>query len=115
MKGFKVHDGDVVVNKTIEMVDGAEFLRQTVELVIGTNKGEWYYDQEEGIDYSLIFRKNPSEDEIRTTIEEALIKVDETFVMTDFRLTMNGRHATINFTAVNDDGEEVGGEYTYGG
>lgn len=115
MKGFSVHNGDVVVDKTIEMVDGYELLRQKVELVIGTNKGEWSYDVEEGIDFPVVLRKNPDADEIRATIEEALTRIDDTFAITEFGMTLKGREATISFRAVNGDGEEVGGEYTYGG
>ena len=114
MKGFSVDRGDVVVNKTIPLVEGIELLQQKAELVIGTNKGEWIHDLEEGIDYHVILRKNPDEGEIRQTIEEALKRLDETFVITSFELTMKGRDAVISFKAVNDNDEEVGGEYNYG-
>lgn len=116
MRGFSVHDGDVVVNKTIEMVDGSELLRQKSELVIGTNKGEWEFDAEEGIDFRVVLCKNPDDDEIRATIEDALIaKVDETFVVTEYERTMKGREAAISFTAVNSNSEEIEGGYTYAG
>lgn len=114
MKGFSTRNGDVVVGKDIELVDGNELLRQKVERVIGTNKGEWSYDPEEGIDFSVLLRKNPEEEAIRATIEEALSRIDDTFVVTEFSLTMEGRVATIHFKAVNSDGAEVGGEHTYG-
>ena len=65
----------------------------------------------EGIDYAVLFKKNPSEDEIRVEIEEALMRLDETFAVTEFELVMDGRHATITFQAINGDGVEVGGSY----
>lgn len=115
MKGFSTNDvGDVIVNKSIEIVTDAELLRQKVQRVLGTNKGEWSYDTEEGIDFSVVLRKNPDEDEIRATIEEALVRIDETFVITSFGLTMEGRKANINFEAVNADGVKVAEGYTYG-
>lgn len=114
MKSFSTHNGDVVVNKTIEEVDGSELLWQKVERVLGTNKGEWSYDVEEGINFSVIFRKNPDVDEIRATIDEALTRIDETFAITSFKLTMQGRAATISLQAVNGNGVKVGGEYSYG-
>lgn len=114
MKSFSTVNGDVVVGKTIEMVEGSELLRQKVERVIGTKLGEWKFDEDEGIDFSVVFCKNPEENEIRGTIDQALTRIDETFTITKFSLTMNGRNATVAFYAVNADGEEIGGEYTYG-
>ena len=115
MKSFSTYDGDVVVGKTIEMVEGSELLRQKIERVIGTNKGEWSYDADEGIDFGVVFRKNPDENEIRATIEEALVHIDETLTIAEFSMKMTGRTAEISFTVVNGDGEEIGGGYTYGG
>lgn len=114
MKSFSTVNGDVVVENTIKIVEGSELLRQKVERVIGTNLKEWIFDKEEGIDFSVIFCKNPNEDEIRDTIENALTRIDNTFAITDFNLIINKRKATVEFHAVNADGEEVGGEYTYG-
>jgi hypothetical protein len=113
MKSFNMHDGDVVIGKTIEMVEGAELLRQKVERVLDTNKGEWEYDTEEGIDFSVIFRKNYDKQEIRTTIEQALVRIDDTFIITKFDVATKGREATITLQAVNSDGVEVGGVYIY--
>lgn len=39
------------------MVHGAEFTRQTVECVLGTNKGEWSLNVDEGINFSNILGK----------------------------------------------------------
>jgi len=112
MKGFSTHNGDVVVGKDIELVSGSELLRQKVQRVVGTNQGEWSYDPEEGIDFAVILRKNPNEDEARSEIEQALWRLDDTFAITEFDLRMeNGRHAVITFRAVNKDGLEVGGTY----
>ena len=112
MKGFSMKDGDVViVNNTIEMTEDSELLRQKVERVIGTNLGEWRFDTSEGIDQRVIFKKHPDENEIRATIEAALLNIDDTFFMTKFSLEMNKRHALITFEAINGKGEEVGGVY----
>lgn len=116
MKSFSTFNGDVVVNKTIEMVSDAELMRQKVQRVLSTNRGEWSYDPEEGIEFSVILRKNPDKDDIRRTIEEALQHIDETFTLTSFELEVaDRRKATIRLIAVNSDGVEVGGEYNYGG
>lgn len=114
MRSFSTRNGDVVIGETIEMVEGSELLRQKVERVLGTNLGEWSYDEEEGIDFRAVLVKNPAEAEVRATIEEALIHIDETFTITEFSMELKGRAAAISFKATNGNGEEVGGEYTYG-
>ena len=48
-------------------------------------------------------------------IEDALWRIDETIAITEFSLEMIGRDAVVRFKAINSEGEEVGGEYTYGG
>ena len=115
MKGFSMKDGDVMISDTIEMADGSELVRQKIERVLGTNKGEWHYDKNEGIDFSVVLCKNPDKDEIRATIEQAITNIDETFVVTDFSMKLTGRSATITYSATNSDGEVIGGEYTYAG
>ena len=58
MKGFELSNGDVVIeNGEIQMVSGAELTRQTVETVLGTNKGEWFFNADEGITFSNILGK----------------------------------------------------------
>ena len=109
MKSFATKNGDVIVGKTIEMVDGAELLQQKVERVIGTNKGEWAYDTEEGIDFNAILRKNPDDDDIRAEIEQALSRIDQTFIVTEYSRNMNNRDGAISFRAVNGEGQKVGG------
>ena len=49
------------------------------------------------------------------TIETALKRIDETFAISSFSLKMMGRTAKVEFIATNASGEEVGGEYCYGG
>lgn len=115
MKSFSTSKGDVVVDKSIVMVSDDELLRQKVERVLGTNQGEWSFDEEEGIDFQTILQKNPSEDEIRGMIQETLARIDETIVITEFSMRIDGRSARINFLAANGNGVEVGGEYNYGG
>ena len=113
-KGFLMENGDVVLNKDIQMTQGDDFLRQKIEYVINTNQGEWGYDVIEGINRAFVLRKNPDVDEIRSTIEEAVLRVDETLTLTNFKLSVDAkRHATITFTLIKPNGEELGVSYTY--
>lgn len=60
MKGFQLDsNGDIVISGGhIQMVDGDELLRQTVQSVLGTNKGEWVLNTDEGIDFKNILGKH---------------------------------------------------------
>lgn len=111
MKSFSMKDGDVIVAKTIEMCSDAELLRQKVERVLATNQGEWSYDTKEGIHFPTVLRKNYNENDIRATIEHALLKVDETFTLLEFSMGVVKRKASIKIKAVNADGVEVEGVY----
>ena len=57
MKGFKLSDGDLVItNDEISLIEDSELKAQTIKQVISTNKGEWLFDTEEGIDFDNIFQ-----------------------------------------------------------
>ena len=58
MKGFMLKDGDLSIsNGEIDMVEGAELTAQTIGSVLSTNKGEWLFNAEEGIDFDVILGK----------------------------------------------------------
>lgn len=51
-------NGDVAIKDNhILMIEGKELLRQTVQFVLGTNKGEWTLNAEEGINFKNILGK----------------------------------------------------------
>lgn len=55
MIGLKISNGDLVItNNEIELVEGKELKSQTIQSVLSTNKGEWLFDTEEGIDFQNI-------------------------------------------------------------
>ena len=58
MIGFKLNDGDVAItNGEIELVEGDALTVQTIQQVLSTNKGEWLFDAEEGINFDNILGK----------------------------------------------------------
>lgn len=117
MKGFKIdNNGDVIIqNRQIEMTDGNDLIRQTIQTVLGTNKGEWDFNPDEGITFDYILTKNPDFDVIRNEIANGLTQVDDTLVLQDFKYDYNKNQRTlhIDFTARNSNGEEVSGSYTF--
>lgn len=58
MKGFKITNGDLSIsNGEIDIIEGKELTAQTIGSVISTNKGEWIFNMEEGIDFDVILGK----------------------------------------------------------
>ena len=59
MKGFALNNkGDVLIeNKEIQLVHGTELTMQTIKSVLGTQKGEWFLNSDEGIDRNEILGK----------------------------------------------------------
>lgn len=115
MKGFKLDlSGDTVIeNGLIQYAEDDELLRKTVEMVVGTNKGEWWLDEREGINFRAIITKNPDYDLIRSEIAAALILVDRTFAVTKFDHTLTGRSLHIKFEAMNREGRLIRAAVTY--
>lgn len=111
MKTFKLDtNGDVVISENkIEMVSGVELVMQTLKQVLNTNLAEWFSDEEEGIDYSVILTKNPKSELIHDTVETAVQKVAnqlEIEIETDnFNYTITGRQIDITFTISLETGE----------
>lgn len=114
MKTFKLDQrGDVVINDNkIELVSDMELIAQTITRVLHTNIGEWFGDEEEGIDFSVILTKNPNYDLIEDTIDTAVQAVADSFGVeldTDnYEFTRDGRtlHITFTLTLSSEDGEE---------
>lgn len=93
--------------KSISLTSGIKLLTQTIESVFQTNKSEWQYDTEEGIDFKQILIKNPNLDIIKNEIRQAIYKIDDTLEMTDFSYTINktNRHADICVKFQTSDGD----------
>ena len=118
MKNFKLdQDGDVVIkNNQIELVEGIELIAQTVRQVLGTNLGEWFGDEKEGIDFYVILTKNPNFDLIQDTINTAVQLVAESqnveLETDNFKFDVQGRNITITFTLSVNNGESTEVEVT---
>ena len=59
MKGFALTDNnDVAIqNNEIQMINGVELTQQTIKTVLQTDKGEWFLNENEGIDFNAILGK----------------------------------------------------------
>lgn len=117
MKGFLLDEkGDVVISRRdIAMCEGDVLTAQTCQTVIGTNKGEWFLNKEEGINFRNILTKNPNFDLIRDEILGGLLQVDETFTMQSFEYDWdkNTRELVADFKAQNSEGRTISIKKTY--
>lgn len=109
MDGFMIdNNGDIVIeDNKITMVSDTDLTVQTVRQVLKTNLGEWWLNKNEGIDRYCMLCKNPNYDQIEDNIILALRQIDETFKLTSFNCSEKNRELTINFIAVNDNGEII--------
>lgn len=117
IKGFALNaQGDVVIeNNEISIVVGESLIQQKVRTVLQTNLKEWFFDWDEGIDFGNLLGKDTNEELAKYEVDRGLRQVDETFTITEFTYEANraARTAKITFKAQNENGEEVGGEYTW--
>jgi hypothetical protein len=69
VKGFKLDsNNDVEIrNNHVQMIEGDELTAQTVQCVLSTNKGEWFLNPEEGINFRAILGKHTVKKESSTT------------------------------------------------
>lgn len=115
MKGFALDNkGDVVIGdkgRQIQMIEGNELLTQTIDSVLGTNKGEWFANEDEGITFGNILGKRIDEETIKNEVLQGLLQVDGSFFMTEFDMSLNTkeRNLEVTFTAQNENGNEVSG------
>ena len=117
MQGFKLDsNGDVMLeNGKISIVSGTDLTVQTLKTVIGTNKGEWFMNDDEGIDFDSVIGKGITEDMQRAEIIDACGQVDQNLQLTEFssETAKKTRAAILGFTAVNQSGEEIRVERDY--
>lgn len=116
MKDFALDSetGDIVIyNNDIEIVNGDALTCQTVRQLVGSNRGEWFLDKNLGVNFQVILSKNSSEESIKNEILQALRVFDETFYMEKFHCGHEGRRLTVEFLALNENGQAVRGEKTW--
>ena len=118
MKGFMIANGDLVIdNNEISTASDAELIRQTIQSIISTNKGEWLLDEEEGIDFDIVLGvKEVDSAVVKSEIQHALEQVDEKLTIEEFscEYEKGTRRLNVHFKAKNANGEEVVINNTWG-
>lgn len=115
MKGFRLLNGDIVIEKDIGLVIGNELTAQKIQQVLGTNLREWQLDEKEGIDFYTILTKEPNYERITDEVRRGILQVDETLELDDITFHKTGRSLNINFVVSNNQGERVEVNYNVDG
>lgn len=109
MKTFKIKDGDLVINKSgnLEMVDGKDEVAQSVEMILTTNEGEWFLNEEFGLDYDTLTSKGQTPKDIKYLIREAVYKDEriEEVVFTKLDIDSSKRHIDVALKLKTDDNQ----------
>lgn len=116
MQGFLLDSkGDVVIeNNAIQLISDNELIAQTVQRVLMTNLEEWEFNKDEGIDFGILFTRNPDYQAIEDCIRSGLSQVDEELELSSFDSTLDeNRVLHIEFTAVNGNEEEIAVDFDF--
>lgn len=115
MRGFMLdRNGDVVIEHgELRFTEGDDLKRQTIERVLGTNKGEWFLNSDEGVVFADMLCKNPPDEVFRDNVIDALGQCDAGLQLAELQLRRSGREVTVLFTACRADGQTLAGGYTY--
>lgn len=112
-RGFKLDEnGDIIVssNGKISFVAGKELKRQTIETILRTNKGEWFLNPEEGINFWAILGKTPEKEIVRNEVQNGIRQVQDDLTISEFNMELDGnRHLKVNFKASNQKETIEGG------
>ena len=109
-------NGDIVIKDgNMQIVSDNELKAQTLKTVLGTNKGEWFLNTDEGINLHFLLGKGVTEDMQLSQVKEACKQVDENLYVSAFSATVDdaNRKSTIYFTAKDDNGTELSGKKVY--
>jgi phage baseplate assembly protein W len=102
VKSYKVVDDDI----KLEFIEGLEDVKQSVQRILSTRKGEWFLNTDFGLNFDNIITKGFSKDAIELDVTEAILqdsRIDEV-VSVNIEHDRTQRIVAINFVAkVNDD------------
>ncbi|EAD1138804.1 DUF2634 domain-containing protein [Listeria monocytogenes] len=99
-------NGDIVISDNdILMTDGVNDIVQSVRMILQTREGEFYFDENAGMNHENLFMKKPNFDYIKQDIITAIEEQDERIssvdsVLFDFDKDTRNLHVSIKMTGV---------------
>ncbi|KMT62647.1 contractile injection system sheath initiator [Paenilisteria newyorkensis] len=108
MKDLLIKNGDLVFTGTdFRLVEGSEQLRQNVESILKTAEGEYFLDEDLGLNRENILGKGFDEELARTDIVEAIGQEQRIEEVSQIDFEKNGRELQINLKMIKADEEEI--------
>ena len=109
MKGFALNEqGDVVIEENdVKLAYNTGLLVQKIRQVLGTNRGEWWLDEKEGIPIQKVLKKNPNLAMVRDYVRSAIAQVDRSLQMTRCEIATEGRLLKVVFSVSGSNGTET--------
>lgn len=109
MTGLKLNDkNDIEISGgDILLVEDLKLEEQTMRTVLGTNKGEWPFNPDEGIDFRQLIGKGVTSDMARSQITSGIHQVNKNRNIENFTYQTVERHAVIDFTAREQGGSNI--------
>lgn len=109
MRGLRLVDGDLAFdsNRELSMIDGLDEIAQSLFIIVQTRLGEFYLDENVGLDQSAILTKQFDEDVAHDAIVEALMEDDRVEEVTDIQFIQTGRTLSISFSVKTTTGDPV--------
>ena len=111
MRGFKLDENsDVEIrNNKIQMIADDELTMQTMKYLLSTNKGECFYNEDEGVNFRNLLGKNIEDDTVKSEILDGIMQISPDYMITNFSAERNAetRKLDVKFTATTADNEAV--------
>lgn len=108
MRAPKIVDGDLVFeNGDVVMVEGDEELAQSLQSVFQTRKGEWFLNENHGLDRSPFLVKNFDEALATDAIAEATTQEERIQRIENVSFKREGRSLTVDATFIKEDGQPL--------
>lgn len=110
-------DGDLLMEHgQLQEVEGTDEIIQRFRQILRTNKGEWFLNPDEGVDYMVFWQKQPNDEEIRLALEDVANQVPEIDRLENIQIDFDRqrRVLTVSFMVVLTTGEEVELEEVFG-
>ena len=111
MKTYKFANGDLVIDQSqnLVMTDGVDEIRQSVEIGLSINWGEWFLNILYGLNYSAIMGKGKKIGNIEMAVRDAVLQEPRVDQIEFIEIKMNDkdRSLLIDFKFNTIEGETI--------
>lgn len=112
MKTLKLIDGDLAFEKNdFQIIKGEEEIQQCTEIILGTNKKEWFFNPDFGVDFNNLIGK-VTDSQIENEIVDGLAQEPRIESVQNVTITRINRKATVTFEANLINNETLESEVT---